>query len=114
MFYFQKFLALCASGYYDGTIFHRNIKGFMIQGGDPTGTCKGGTKSLKHNARGIMSMANSGANTNESRFFMTYAKQPHLNGLYIVFGKVIHGFEVLDHMEKTISLYTYKATITKA
>ncbi|KAL2931421.1 Peptidyl-prolyl cis-trans isomerase CYP18-1 [Bienertia sinuspersici] len=51
-------------------------------------------------------MANSGANTNGSQFFMTYAKQPHLNGLYTVFGKVIHGFEVLDHMEK--------ATITKA
>ncbi|KAL2934256.1 Peptidyl-prolyl cis-trans isomerase CYP18-1 [Bienertia sinuspersici] len=55
---------------------------------------------LQHNARGIMSMANSGANTNGSQFFMTYAKQPHLNGLYTVFGKAIHGFEVLDHMEK--------------
>ncbi|KAJ8450140.1 hypothetical protein Cgig2_033334 [Carnegiea gigantea] len=109
----QNFLALCASGYYDGTIFHRNIKGFMIQGGDPTGTGKGGTsiwgkkfndeirESLKHNARGIMSMANSGPNTNGSQFFITYAKQPHLNGLYTVFGKVIHGFEVLDIMEKT-------------
>ncbi|XP_019228360.1 PREDICTED: peptidyl-prolyl cis-trans isomerase CYP18-1 isoform X1 [Nicotiana attenuata] len=109
----QNFLALCASGYYDGTIFHRNIKGFMIQGGDPTGTGKGGTsiwgkkfndeirESLKHNARGILSMANSGPNTNGSQFFMTYAKQPHLNGLYTIFGKVIHGFEVLDIMEKT-------------
>ncbi|KAG7018956.1 Peptidyl-prolyl cis-trans isomerase CYP18-1, partial [Cucurbita argyrosperma subsp. argyrosperma] len=108
-----NFLALCASGYYDGTIFHRNIKGFMIQGGDPTGTGKGGTsiwgkkfndeirESLKHNARGILSMANSGANTNGSQFFITYAKQPHLNGLYTVFGRVIHGFEVLDIMEKT-------------
>ncbi|XP_038880068.1 peptidyl-prolyl cis-trans isomerase CYP18-1 [Benincasa hispida] len=109
----ENFLALCASGYYDGTIFHRNIKGFMIQGGDPTGTGKGGTsiwgkkfndeikESLKHNARGILSMANSGANTNGSQFFITYAKQPHLNGLYTVFGRVIHGFEVLDIMEKT-------------
>ncbi|URD92929.1 Aminotransferase [Musa troglodytarum] len=109
----ENFLALCASGYYDGTIFHRNIKGFMIQGGDPTGTGKGGTsiwgkkfndeirESLKHNARGILSMANSGPNTNGSQFFLTYAKQPHLNGLYTVFGKVIHGFEVLDLMEKT-------------
>ncbi|KAL2925719.1 Peptidyl-prolyl cis-trans isomerase CYP18-1, partial [Bienertia sinuspersici] len=96
----------------------------MIQGGDPTGTCKGGTSEelillypisfLQHNARGTMSMANSGANTNGSQFFIAYAKQPHLNGLYTVFGKVIHGFEFLDHMEKTISLYTYKATITKA
>ncbi|KAL2903949.1 Peptidyl-prolyl cis-trans isomerase CYP18-1, partial [Bienertia sinuspersici] len=60
---------------------------------------------LQHNARGIMSMANSGANTNGSQFFMTYAKQPHLNGLYTVFGKVIHGFEVLDHMEKVIMVF---------
>ncbi|KAG1359166.1 Peptidyl-prolyl cis-trans isomerase CYP18-1 [Cocos nucifera] len=109
----ENFLALCASSYYDGTIFHRNIKGFMIQGGDPTGTGKGGTgiwgkkfndeirESLKHNARGILSMANSGPNTNGSQFFITYAKQPHLNGLYTVFGRVIHGFEVLDLMEKT-------------
>ncbi|BAT74504.1 peptidyl-prolyl cis-trans isomerase CYP18-1 isoform X1 [Vigna umbellata] len=109
----NNFLALCASGYYDGTVFHRNIKGFMIQGGDPTGTGKGGTsiwgkkfndeirESLKHNARGILAMANSGPNTNGSQFFITYAKQPHLNGLYTVFGRVIHGFEVLDLMEKT-------------
>ncbi|CAN6208895.1 unnamed protein product, partial [Urochloa humidicola] len=108
----ENFLALCASGYYDGTVFHRNIKGFMIQGGDPTGTGKGGTsiwgtkfadefrESLKHNARGIMSMANSGPNTNGSQFFITYAKQPHLNGHYTIFAKVIHGFEVLDLMEK--------------
>ncbi|MCH82174.1 peptidyl-prolyl cis-trans isomerase-like 3-like, partial [Trifolium medium] len=98
---------------YDGTIFHRNIKGFMIQGGDPTGTGKGGTsirgkklndeirESLKYNARGILSMANSGPNTNGSQFFISYAKQPHLNGLYTVFGRVIHGLEVLDLMEKT-------------
>ncbi|XP_057455319.1 peptidyl-prolyl cis-trans isomerase CYP18-1 [Lotus japonicus] len=109
----ENFLALCASGYYDGTIFHRNIKGFMIQGGDPTGTGKGGTsiwgkkfndeirESLKHNARGILSMANVGPNTNGSQFFICYAKAPHLNGLYTVFGRVIHGFEVLDLMEKT-------------
>ncbi|RZC57704.1 hypothetical protein C5167_005012 [Papaver somniferum] len=101
------------SGYYDGTIFHRNIKGFMIQGGDPTGSGKGGNSiwgkkfndeirdSLKHNARGVLSMANSGPNTNGSQFFITYGKQPHLNGLYTIFGRVIHGFEVLDIMEKT-------------
>ncbi|KAK6162469.1 hypothetical protein DH2020_002310 [Rehmannia glutinosa] len=95
----ENFLALSASGYYDGTIFHRNIKGFMIQGGDPTNTGKGGTsiwgkkfndeirESLKHNARGMLSMANSGPNTNGSQFFITYAKQPHLNGLYTIFAK---------------------------
>ena len=55
---------------------------------------------FQHNARGILAMANSGPNTNGSQFFLTYAKQPHLNGLYTVFGKVIHGFEVLDLMEK--------------
>ncbi|GFY90353.1 cyclophilin-like peptidyl-prolyl cis-trans isomerase family protein [Actinidia rufa] len=58
-------------------------------------------ESLKHNARGVLAMANSGPNTNGSQFFIIYAKQPHLNGLYTVFGKVIHGFEVLDLMEKT-------------
>lgn len=57
---------------------------------------------VQHNARGILAMANSGPNTNGSQFFLTYAKQPHLNGLYTVFGKVIHGFEVLDLMEKVM------------
>lgn len=55
---------------------------------------------FQHNARGMLSMANSGPNTNGSQFFISYAKQPHLNGLYTVFGRVIHGFEVLDLMEK--------------
>eukprot|EP00002_Diphylleia_rotans_P017413 TRINITY_DN3382_c0_g1_i1.p1 TRINITY_DN3382_c0_g1~~TRINITY_DN3382_c0_g1_i1.p1 ORF type:complete len:143 (+),score=36.46 TRINITY_DN3382_c0_g1_i1:252-680(+) len=108
----ENFLALCASGYYDGTTFHRNIKGFMIQGGDPTGTGKGGQSiwggkfedkfhpNLKHNVRGIISMANSGANTNGSQFFITYAKHSHLNSKYTVFAKVIDGFDTLDAMEK--------------
>lgn len=60
---------------------------------------------LQHNARGILAMANSGPNTNGSQFFITYAKQPHLNGLYTVFGRVIHGFEVLDIMEKVFILH---------
>ncbi|EOX96179.1 PREDICTED: peptidyl-prolyl cis-trans isomerase CYP18-1 isoform X2 [Theobroma cacao] len=81
----ENFLALCASGYYDGTIFHRNIKGFMIQGGDPTGTGKGGTSIW-------------GKKFNDE---IRESLKPHLNGLYTVFGKVIHGFEVLDIMEKT-------------
>mmetsp|Transcript_14794 Transcript_14794/g.28636 ORF Transcript_14794/g.28636 Transcript_14794/m.28636 type:complete len:131 (+) Transcript_14794:43-435(+) len=95
----ENFLALCASGKYDNTVFHRNIKGFMIQGGDPTGTGRGGksiyptrngkfedeiVESLKHNSRGIVSMANSGPNTNGSQFFITYSKQNHLNGAYLV------------------------------
>jgi peptidyl-prolyl cis-trans isomerase-like 3 len=108
----KNFLALCAMGYYDKTIFHRNIKGFIIQGGDPTGSGKGGQSiygtsfedeidsSLEHDKRGIVSMANSGPNTNDSQFFITYAKQNHLNGIYTIFGKVIDGFQCLDEMEK--------------
>lgn len=91
----ENFLALAASGYYDGTLFHRNIRGFMIQGGDPSGTGKGGKSifatatgkfpdelvdSLKHSKRGVVSMANSGPNTNGSQFFITYKAHAHLNG----------------------------------
>merc|ERR1719378_27514 len=84
----------------------------MVQTGDPSGTGKGGKSiwggkfedeivpHLKHNARGILSMANSGPNTNGSQFFFTYAKQPHLDMKYTVFGKVIDGFDVLDDLEK--------------
>ncbi len=109
----ENFLALCASGYYDDCVFHRNIKGFMLQGGDPSGTGKGGKSiwggkfpdeirdHLKHTNRGILSMANSGENTNGSQFFLTYAKAPHLNGKNTVFGKLIDGFTVLDKLEKT-------------
>ncbi|RKO92628.1 peptidyl-prolyl cis-trans isomerase-like 3, partial [Blyttiomyces helicus] len=114
----ENFLALCASGYYDSNLFHRNIKGFMIQvrilplRRDPTGTGKGGTSiwgrkfedeiksTLKHNARGILSMANKGPDTNLSQFFITYAKQPHLDSKYTVFGKVIDGLETLDSLER--------------
>ncbi|KAL4443352.1 hypothetical protein ABPG75_011089 [Micractinium tetrahymenae] len=111
----ENFLALAASGYYDGTIFHRNIKAFMVQGGDPTGTGKGGksiyntpngkfpdeiTDHLKHSKRGMLSMASSGPNTNGSQFFLTYRAHPHLNGKYTIFGQVIDGMEVLDRMEK--------------
>lgn len=108
----KNFLALCAKDYYDNTIFHRNIKGFIIQGGDPTGSGKGGEsiygkyfddeilKGLDHDRRGILAMANSGPNTNGSQFFFTYNKHSHLDGIYTVFGKVIDGFEVLDLLEK--------------
>ena len=109
----ENFLALCASGYYDDTIFHRNMKGFMIQGGDPTGTGRGGTSiweekfadeivdTLRHDRRGTVSMANKGPNTNGSQFFITYDKHGHLNGTCTVFGRVIAGFETLDEMERT-------------
>ncbi|GLE00730.1 hypothetical protein PINS_up009518 [Pythium insidiosum] len=100
----ENFLALCASGGYDGTRFP--------SGGDPTGTGKGGETiwggkmddefhpQNRHNCRGIVSMANNGPNTNRQQFFITYAKQQHLNNVYTVFGKVIDGMEVLDAMEK--------------
>ncbi|XP_038868803.1 peptidyl-prolyl cis-trans isomerase-like 3 isoform X1 [Salvelinus namaycush] len=117
----ENFLALCAGGFYNGCIFHRNIKGFMVQTGDPTGTGKGGTSiwgrkfedelsehlktffsfiSVQHNVRGVVSMANNGPNTNASQFFFTYAKQPHLDMKYTVFGKIIDGLETLDELEK--------------
>ena len=108
----ENFLALCASGYYNDSIFHRNIKGFMAQTGDPTGTGKGGQSiwggrfedefhdSLKHTGRGIVSMANSGADSNGSQFFITYSRQAHLDSKYTVFGRVIDGFDTLDDLEK--------------
>ncbi|KAJ3142850.1 Peptidyl-prolyl cis-trans isomerase-like 3 [Geranomyces variabilis] len=108
----ENFLALCARGYYNGNLFHRNMKGFMVQTGDPAGTGKGGNSiwgrkfddeikpTLKHNARGIVSMANKGPNTNLSQFFITYGKQAHLDSKYTVFAKVIDGFDSLDSLEK--------------
>ncbi|KAJ3351422.1 Peptidyl-prolyl cis-trans isomerase-like 3 [Entophlyctis luteolus] len=108
----ENFIALAASGYYNNNLFHRNIKGFMVQTGDPTNTGKGGQSiygapfadeikaTLKHNARGILSMANKGPDTNRSQFFITYGKQPHLDANYTVFGKVIDGFDTLDALEK--------------
>ena len=90
--------------YYDGTIFHRVIKDFMIQGGDPQGTGMGdpGYKfedeknDLKHEGKGILSMANSGPNTNGSQFFITEVSTPWLDGRHTVFGKVVKGIEVVD------------------
>lgn len=108
----ENFLALCASNYYDNTLIHRNIPGFMVQMGDPTGTGKGGNsiwgskfedefrEALKHTTRGIVSMANNGPDTNGSQFFITYNKQPHLDMKYTVFGRVIDGFDTLDCLEK--------------
>lgn len=91
--------------YYDGVIFHRVIKDFMIQGGDPSGTGRGGpgykfedeiVDSLEHDAKGILSMANAGPATNGSQFFITHAPTPHLNGRHTVFGKIVKGLEVVD------------------
>lgn len=108
----ENFLALAASGSYDKTLFHRNMKGFMLQGGDPSGTGKGGEAinggtigdefhpECAHSMRGVVSMANNGPNTNASQFFITYAPQPHLDNVYTVIGQVIDGFDVLDAAER--------------
>ncbi|KAI9028515.1 peptidyl-prolyl cis-trans isomerase-like 2 [Hyaloraphidium curvatum] len=107
-----NFIMLAKSGYYTGVSFHRNIKNFMVQGGDPTGTGKGGKSfwgkdfedeikgSLKHDSRGVLSMANRGKNTNSSQFFITYKPTPHLDLKHSVFGKVVGGMEVLTRMEE--------------
>ncbi len=94
----NNFVFLAREGYYDNTTFHRVINGFMAQGGDPTGTGRGGpgykfndepgALALKHDGPGVLSMANAGPNTNGSQFFITHGPTPHLNGKHGVFGKV--------------------------
>ena len=107
-----NFLALAASGYYDGSRFHRLLPGFMVQGGDPTGKGKGGESiwggkfadqfhlAVKHDKKGVLSMANKGPNSNGSQFFFTFSPQPHLDNVYSAFGQVVEGLQVLDMIEK--------------
>lgn len=106
-----NFVRLAQKGYYKGVAFHRNIKNFMIQGGDPTGTGRGGTSvwgknfadefegPLTHDARGLMSMANKGKNTNSSQFFIIYRPASHLDRKHTIFAKVVGGLDVLNKME---------------
>ena len=109
----ENFVELIAKGYYNGLIFHRAIKGFMIQGGDPTGTGMGGKSiwgkpfedevnpNVKFDTPGILAMANSGPRTNGSQFFITTAQTPWLNMKHTVFGKVISGYDVVQKIERT-------------
>ena len=100
----KNFIELVEKGFYDGIIFHRVIDGFMIQGGDPTGTGMGGPgykikdefgEGLKHDDEGILSMSNAGPNTGGSQFFITLAPTPWLNGHHAIFGKVVEGMDVV-------------------
>ncbi|TVY90835.1 Peptidyl-prolyl cis-trans isomerase-like [Lachnellula willkommii] len=106
-----NFVQLAKKGYYNGVKFHRNIRNFMIQGGDPTGTGKGGSSiwgknfndefdgPLTHDARGIMSMANKGKNTNSSQFFIIYRPSKHLDRKHTIFARVVGGLDVLQRLE---------------
>lgn len=101
----NNFVFLARDGYYNDTTFHRVIGGFMAQGGDPTGTGRGGpgyrfddeagALALPHDGAGVLSMANAGPNTNGSQFFITHGPTPHLNGKHGVFGKVSEGLDVM-------------------
>ncbi len=108
----KNFVGLAEKGAYNGLIFHRVIDGFMIQGGDPTGTGTGGesiyghpfedefSDSLKHTGAGFVSMANRGPNTNTSQFFITLAATPWLDGKHTIFGKVVSGMDVVNAIGK--------------
>ncbi|MDR2339265.1 MAG: peptidylprolyl isomerase [Deltaproteobacteria bacterium] len=101
----ENFITLVNKKFYDGTIFHRIIGDFMIQGGDPTGTGTGGPgyviqdefgKGLTHEGKGVLSMANAGPNTGGSQFFITLVATPWLDGKHAIFGKVVKGMDVVD------------------
>jgi len=108
----ENFVGLARKGYYKGIIFHRVIDNFMIQGGDPTGTGRGGESfwgdkfedeivdTLKFDKPGLLAMANAGPNTNGSQFFITTVKTPHLNGNHTIFGKVLKGMDVVNKISK--------------
>lgn len=107
----ENFATHVRNGFYDGIIFHRVIKNFMIQGGDPTGTGRGGSSiwgkpfedefkpNVLFDKAGLLAMANAGPKTNGSQFFITTVPTPHLNGYHTIFGKVINGMETVKKIE---------------
>lgn len=117
----NNFVFLAREGFYDGVVFHRVIKDFVIQGGDPTGTGTGGPgykfqdetygNPLKHET-GMLSMANAGANTNGSQFFITHKPQPHLDGRHTVFGKVTSSMDTVYAIQAGDKMT--KVTVTEA
>ncbi len=105
----NNFVFLAREGFYDGVTFHRVIADFMVQGGDPTGTGRGGpgyqfrdefAPGLKHDGAGVLSMANAGPNSNGSQFFITHVPTPWLDGKHSVFGRLLEGQEVLFAIEQ--------------
>ncbi|CAM2862444.1 peptidylprolyl isomerase [Helicobacter burdigaliensis] len=116
----ENFVTHINNGYYNGTIFHRTIRKFMIQGGDPTGTGRGGesiwgkdfedeiVKGYAFDRAGILAMANAGANTNGSQFFITTTRTPHLNGLHTIFGEISKDKE--EESFKTLRKIEYTPT----
>ena len=111
----ENFEGLVKKGYYNGITFHRIIKGFMIQGGDPTGTGRGGQSiygqpfedefkpNVMFNKPGILAMANAGRNTNGSQFFITTVPTPHLNGRHTIFGEVVEGMDIVKKLENVVT-----------
>jgi peptidylprolyl isomerase len=109
----ENFIKLAQKNYYNGLIFHRVIKGFMIQGGDSTGTGRGGesvwgkpfedevTPGIAFDKPGILAMANAGPNTNGSQFFITTASTPWLNMKHTIFGEVAAGYDVVQKIESS-------------
>jgi cyclophilin family peptidyl-prolyl cis-trans isomerase len=108
----ENFKGLARKGYYDGVVFHRVIDGFMIQGGDPTGTGRGGqsfwgkpfedecTPSVRFDRKGLLAMANAGPRTNGSQFFITLAPTDWLQGKHTIFGEVVGGLDVVEKIGK--------------